>query len=166
MIKEYGLLDRVSGKVLKKKNFKDIERTFVKPKVWLEMVREGQPTLDTTSVPDPNSENGTSEIAIQKAVRTVTHADSSDLSIPVPPASKITYGFNVVDMTAGEIQSAKDSFARGNQASYDKQLIKMLKRLMVVIATKPNAPPKRDDFPESDWDLINKLRAYDGELPI
>ena len=162
----YVKVDRVTNKVLKRGQYDTIDRCFNKRVVWLEVESAGYPALNTTTVPDPSRELGTSEIRIQKAIKTESFPDLSDLNTDVPPDTKFTIGYNVVDMTAGEIQSVKDSFINGAIAGYDKQLLRMLERLMVVIAVKPDSPPKREDFPDSDWDLLNKFRAYKDEAPI
>jgi len=166
MIKTYCLLDRVTGEVVKTKVFEDIKRSFVKRKVWLEREQEVRPPLNTVSVPDPGGQGGTSEVPIQKVVSTVTHADLTDLNIPVPPATKITFGYNVVDMTAEEIQSVKDTFIDIHHGDMESHLTRAVELIFTKIATNNGVALQKSDFPNKVWDVVNKMRAYRGQNPI
>ena len=162
---KYAKVDRNTGRVCETKVFEEIKRDLSCPNkecVWLEVVNESRPQLDTVSVPDPRGETGTSEIAIQKAVKTTTIPDISDLQIPVPPDTKVTYGFRVVDMTEEEIQIMKDSFIRGHLDNDDKELTRLVEQILVKIATKSSRLTK-DDFSQETWDYINTRWGYRGE---
>lgn len=144
MEKVYVKIDRATGNVLQTKTFKDIQRVFNKPKVWIERVQEELPTFDKET---------------HKAIRTITQPDLSDLGVDVPPATKRIQGYNIVALSAQELQDKLDE----KVSSTNEQLFNILERLMVIIATKPDAPPKREDFSDSDWDVINARLALKGE---
>ena len=139
----YAKIDRATGKVLKVKEFDNINMPLNKPHVWIEIVKEDITVYDRET---------------HKAVRTITQPDLSDLDIDVSPTVQRVLGYDVIPLSPDELQTV----TLGKIKATNEMLFDMVERIMAAIANNP-APLKRNDFPETDWDVINARLILRGE---
>jgi len=143
MKKNYAKVDRATGKVLKQKSSEGMERAFNKEVVWLEM--------ESTGKPDYNKDN-------EKVVQYQrVSADISDLSIDVPPDTKLIRGYDKVDLSNNE----KEQVKLGKITDSDDDLARFTEDILVVIAQ--GGTLEKDSFPDEVWNKVNARRVLRGE---
>ena len=143
MKKNYAKIDRATGKVLKQKSSEGMERAFGKEVVWLEMELTGRPDYD---------EDNEKVVQYQRV-----SADISDLSIDVPPDTKLIQGYDKVDLSNDE----KEQVRLGKIADSDEDLAKLTEDILVVIAQ--GGTLEKDSFPSEVWEKVNARRVLRGE---
>jgi hypothetical protein len=145
---KYAKINRDSGNVIKEKDFStDNPRALNKPFVWLPVEQEVVPSYDEET---------------HKVVHTVTQPDLSDLNVNVSPIAKRVQGYDIVVLSAQELQDKIDV----KLTATDNQLTKAVELIFTKIATNGGVALQRSDFPNSLWDKINARRALRGEAPI
>jgi hypothetical protein len=143
MKKNYAKIDRATGKILKQKSSEGMERVFNKEVVWLEMELTGKPDYD---------KDNEKVVQYQR-----TSADISDLSIDVPPDTKLIRGYDKVDLSNDE----KEQIRLGKIADSDGVLARMTEDILVIIAQ--GGVLEKDSFPSEVWDKVNARRLLRGE---
>ena len=143
MKKNYAKIDRATGKVLKQKSSEGMERVFNKEVVWLEMELTGRPDYD---------KDNEKVVQYQRV-----SADISDLSIDVPPDTKLIQGYDKVDLSNDE----KEQVRLGKIADSDEDLAKLTEDILVVIAQ--GGTLEKDSFPSEVWEKVNARRVLRGE---
>tara|TARA_Y100000310_G_C20627424_1_gene786732 strand:+ start:23 stop:463 length:441 start_codon:yes stop_codon:yes gene_type:complete len=146
MKKNYAKIDRSTGDVVDRKNKDNPRRALNKPFVWLEEVRNNAPVHDKET---------------HKAVPVIEQPDLSDLGIPVPVTAKRVFSFNIVALSAQELQDNKIR----KIASTDHLLARIVEDILVNVATKGSVGT-RDDYPAKVWTKINNRRALRGKEPV
>jgi len=147
MKKWYSKIERVTGSVVKRKQYDNSTRSFNKPFVWLEEQREAKPVFDEET---------------HKLVKTVIQPDLSDLQVDVPPDTKRVLGYNIVALNAQELQRVlDDKVDRTNN-----QMARAVELILTKIATNNGVALKRSDFPAKVWTAINNRRALRGQGEI
>ena len=146
MKKNYAKIDRATGKVLKQKSSEGMERVFNKEVVWLEMELTGKPDYD---------KDNEKVVQYQR-----TSADISDLSIDVPPDTKLIRGYDKVDLSNDE----KEQIRLGKIADSDGVLARMTEDILVIIAQ--GGVLEKDSFADEVWEKINARRVLRGEDEI
>ena len=137
----YKLIDRSTGDVLRTRRETSMERVLNKPKVWLATTR------NDPGVYDPDT---------HKAVSRVDRPDLSDLNVDVSPSAVRVEDWDIVALTAQELQSRK----LRNILETDEQLPRMIEDILVQIAS--GQPLTRDSFPSQLWTKINRRRTLRG----
>jgi len=145
MKKWYSKIERVTGSVVKRKQYDNPTRSFNKPFVWLEEQREAKPVFDEET---------------HKLVKTVIQPDLSDLQVDVPPNTKRVLGFDVVVLTKEE----KAGIKTGKIAGSDGTLARMTEDILVIIAQ--GGVLKKDSFANEVWEKINARRLLRGESEV
>jgi hypothetical protein len=120
-----------------------MERAFGKEVVWLEMELTGRPDYD---------EDNEKVVQYQRV-----SADISDLSIDVPPDTKLIQGYDKVDLSNDE----KEQVRLGKIADSDEDLAKLTEDILVVIAQ--GGTLEKDSFPSEVWEKVNTRRVLRGE---
>jgi hypothetical protein len=143
MKKNYAKIDRATGKILKQKSSEGMERVFNKEVVWLEMELTGKPDYD---------KDNEKVVQYQR-----TSADISDLSIDVPPDTKLIRGYDKVDLSNDE----KEQIRLGKIADSDGVLARMTEDILVIIAQ--GGVLEKASFPNEVWDKVNARRLLRGE---
>ena len=143
MKKNYAKIDRATGKVLKYKSSEGIERAFNKEVVWLEMELTGKPDYD---------KDNEKVVQYQRV-----SADISDLSVDVPPDTKLIRGYDKVDLSNDE----KEQIKLGKIVESDGDLARFTEDILVVIAQRGTL--EKDSFPSEVWDKVNARRVLRGE---
>jgi len=143
MKKNYAKVDRATGKVLKQKSSEGMERAFNKEVVWLEMELTGKPDYD---------KDNEKVVQYQRI-----SADISDLSIDVPPDTKLIRGYEKVDLSNDE----KEQIKLGKIVDSDDDLARFTEDILVAIAQGSGL--EKDSFPDEVWDKVNARRVLRGE---
>jgi hypothetical protein len=143
MKKNYAKIDRATGRVLKQKSSEGMERAFGKEVVWLEMELTGKPDYD---------KDNEKVVQYQRV-----SADISDLSIDVPPDTKLLQGYEKVDLSNDE----KEQIKLGKIANSDEDLARFTEDILVVIAQ--GGTLEKDSFPSEVWEKVNARRVLRGE---
>ena len=146
MKKNYAKIDRATGKVLKQKSSEGMERVFNKEVVWLEMELTGKPDYD---------KDNEKVFQYQR-----TSADISDLSIDVPPDTKLIRGFDIIDLTADEKEQKRLEKIAGSEDEW-RTLSKLTEDILVAIAQ--GGTLEKDSFPSEVWEKVNARRVLRGE---
>jgi hypothetical protein len=141
-------IDRITGNVLKTKNY-DVDnlRPLNKAVVWIPFTQTATPAFDEE---------------VEKLVTFYNQPDLSDLSVDVSPTAVREMSWNVVALTAQELQGRVDA----KVSAGDSKLIRAVELLFTKIATGGGVALQRSDFPNAVWNQINALRALRGDLPI
>ena len=143
MKKNYAKIDRATGRVLKQKSSEGMERAFGKEVVWLEMELTGKPDYD---------KDNEKVVQYQRV-----SADISDLSIDVPPDTKLLQGYEKVDLSNDE----KVQIKLGKIVESDDDLARFTEDILVVIAQ--GGTLEKDSFPDEVWEKVNARRVLRGE---